>query len=86
MNYAVSELAKAEKEGRLVTLPCKIGDIVYRLCGCKGRRYVGERIVNAIILTADTTFINTTVNDALDKTVFLTREEAEVALERQKAK
>jgi len=28
----LQELVKAEKDGRLVVLPCKVGDTVYKIC------------------------------------------------------
>ena len=82
---AVKKLAnyeQAEEEGRLVILPCKIGDPVYRICGQKGRKYVSEREVNAITLTSKRIFIHSTMEDVLGDTVFTTREEAEAALRR----
>lgn len=68
------KLAEADKDGRLVVLPCKVGDTVYRL------QYVeespGHLIVDAVPIKFSLSWI-----DALGKTVFLTREDAEKALE-----
>ncbi len=77
----IVELMEAEKDGRLVELPCKIGDTVYRLCDPKSHKYVGERIVASVSLCGNNSWqIMTTTEDWLGKTVFLTREEAEAAL------
>lgn len=71
----------AEEQGHLVRLPCKRGDIVYRICGPKKRRFVAERKVLSVTMYDDERFeIFTTASDWLGKTVFLTREEAEKAL------
>ena len=89
----LEELAKADKEGRLVVLPCKAGDTVYIL----GHRFAAQ--IDEIVMDVDN---GVTFNwseydrgpeetelwdegwftlDDIDKTVFLTREEAERALE-----
>lgn len=77
----VERYAKAEKEGRLLVLPCKVGDMVYFR---RGRDIIGdtvERIVldgmNQVFVGAHKVFI---FRD-FGKTVFLTREDAEKALE-----
>lgn len=64
-----------------VVLPCKPGDHVFRLCGTKKSRYVGERIVSAATLCGNGSWtILSSTHDTLGKTVFLTRAEAEAAL------
>ena len=76
------DLLQAEKDGRLVLLPCKAGSLIY-----VGRRpaiitrffgYVSERYFHAVFFDEnkgiDIPF------EELGKTVFLTREEAEAAL------
>ena len=71
---------------RFVELPCKVGDHVFRLCGTKKTRYVAERIVSAVTLCGNGSWsILSTAYDALGKTVFLTREEAEAELARRTA-
>ena len=71
---------------RMVELPCKVGDHVFRLCGTKKTRYVAERIVSAVTLCGNGSWsILSTAYDALGKTVFLTREEAEAELARRTA-
>lgn len=67
------ELAEADKEGRLVVLPCKVGDTVYTLT----RTFDGADVV------AEAELWWTDIPQ-LGKTVFLTREEAEKALEAMK--
>lgn len=64
------ELAEADRAGRLVVLPCKVGDTVYTL----RRTFDGADVVGETELWWDDIPI-------LGKTVFLTREEAEKALE-----
>lgn len=74
---------KGEAEGRLLILPCKIGDTVYCIRKnpfAKGR-YVKENIAESITVYRDHGIsIFSTLDDVLGKTVFLTREEAEAAL------
>lgn len=64
------ELAEADKAGRLVVLPCKVGDTVYTLT----RTFDGADVVGEAELWW-------TDIPQLGKTVFLTREEAKKALE-----
>ena len=88
----IRELLKAEKDGRLVVPPCKVGDTVW----IKGDKFPAEieeiRITDDGIYFAyveyDRGYEETEVwdNDEfalsdIGKTVFLTREEAEKALE-----
>ena len=68
------ELAQAEKEGRLVVLPCEIGSPVYsHVRKLDGADYVRE-----------TEFWWSDIPQ-MSKTVFLTREAAEAALEEREA-
>lgn len=67
------ELAEADKDGRLVVLPCKVGDTVYTLL----RTFDGGDVVGE-------TELWWTDIPQLGKTVFLAREEAEKALEAMK--
>ena len=85
----MKELAKAEAEGRLIVLPCKVGDTVYVINNrhiehCKVARFVissygcgtrGEDLYQHIVFELS----------QLGKTVFLTREEAEAALRKESA-
>ena len=76
------ELKKAEQDGRLVVLPCKVGDHVW----IDGRDaivteffgYRSERYFHAVILGRNK-HIDIPFTE-IGKTVFLTREEAEAAL------
>ena len=85
------ELAEADKDGRLVVLPCKVGDTVYEVTS---RKTISEYRVKAIRVELFCTFIEWDIVagfvdksilgvpvDEIGKTVFLTREEAEKALE-----
>ncbi len=73
------ELAEADKDGRLVVLPCKVGDTVYLIVTKRARNYTPEfRFVKKSRLT----FLNMErILQDFGKEVFLTREEAEKALE-----
>ena len=88
------ELAEADKEGRLVVPPCKVGDTVYEVTS---RKTISEYRVKAIRVELFCTFIEWDITagfvdksifgvpvDEIGKTVFLTREEAEKALEAMK--
>ena len=70
----LAEYETAEEEGRLVMLPCKIGDFVYKIIyqrdNFDDRSY---RIVTEVRFRLD-------MIDDIGKTIFLTREEAEKAL------
>lgn len=68
------ELAQADKEGRCVVLPCKIGSPVYS----HARRLDGTDYVK------ETEFWWSDIPQ-MSKTVFLTRKEAEDALRREQA-
>lgn len=88
------ELAEADNDGRLVVLPCKVGDTVYEVTS---RKTISEYRVKAIRVELFFTsiewdivagFVNKSIFgvpvDDIGKTVFLTREEAEKALEAMK--
>ena len=89
----IIELAEAQKEGRLVVLPCKVGDTVYRLWPCgKHGRSISEMVVKHIDIdylpeiefscrkeTGTGNYWFFKVPD-IGKTVFVTRDEAEAAL------
>lgn len=73
------EMAEADKDGRVVVLPCKVGDTVYLIVTKRARIYTPEfRFIKKSCLT----FLNMErVLRDFGKTVFLTREEAEKTLE-----
>lgn len=89
------ELAEADKDGRLVVLPCKVGDTVWitgsvrRLYSEKVRTFFcGDPSYSRGMADNGVKMIRTTGCDIpiheFGKTVFLTREEAEKALEAMK--
>ena len=97
MHSALMELKKyqeADKDGRLVVLPCKAGDTVYEVTS---RKTISEYRVKAIRVELFCTAIECNIvagfvdnsilgvpADEIGKTVFLTREEAKAALEAMK--
>ena len=82
----LEKLAEADKDGRLVVLPCKVGDTVY--FALLGR--IIEKQVFSIVSFSDSTRIYCGGTseyfrpEDIGKTFFLTREEAEAALEAMK--
>lgn len=84
----LDEYKKAEAEGRLVVPPCKVGSMIYRF-----QRYFDDatltskiKIKPCVVESVSTKCIITTDHvvmlfSDLGKTVFLTHEEAEKALE-----
>lgn len=90
----IRELLKADKDGRLVVLPCKVGDRLYEVTG---RKTISVYKVKAIRVELFGLFIEWDIVEGfvwqslsginareIGKTVFLTREEAEKALEAKK--
>lgn len=87
------KLIKADKDGRVVVLPCKVGDTVWAILD--GAKYARECKVDFVNIGSFGTTIVFVVKDGLReqygvtaaafvKTVFLTREEVEKALEAMK--
>ncbi len=73
------ELAEADKDGRVVVPPCKVGDTVYRLQYIEqppGRFTVGIVPIKFALIWLE----------EFGKTVFLSREEAEKALQEMEGK
>ena len=68
------ELAEADKDGRVLILPCKLGTKVYRI-----RYEIADYPDEPDLEIADTWF-TPEYRDDIGKTVFLTRAEAERAL------
>ena len=68
------ELAEADRDGRVLILPCKLGTKVYRIC-YKIVDYPGKPEPEIT-----TTWFTPEYRDDIGKTVFLTRAEAERAL------
>jgi hypothetical protein len=86
----LEELAEADKDWRLVVLPCKVGDVVY---GFHGKKAILPMVVKWIETYTNGWCIAVQYAQMaprfyrfsdFGKTVFLTREEAEKALEAMK--
>ena len=90
----IRELLKADRDGRLEVLPCKVGDRLYEVTG---RKTISVYKVRAIRVELFGLFIDWDIVEGfvwqslsginageIGKTVFLTREEAEKALEAMK--
>lgn len=88
------QLVKADRDGRVVVLPCKVGDRLYEVTG---RKTISVYKVRAICVELFGLFIEWDIVEGfvwqslsginageLGKTVFLTRKEAEKALEAMK--
>lgn len=84
------ELAEADKDGRVVVLPCKVGDVVYGFHGEKTilpmvAKWIGTNTDGWCIAVHYTPMAPRFYRFSdFGKTVFLTREEAEKALEARK--
>lgn len=76
----IAELLRADKDGRVVVLPCKIGDTVYRI------QYIieGHGDKGCVRLGVDALEFQLIWLSEWGKTIFATREEAEQALEEEK--
>lgn len=88
----IRELLKADKEGRVVVLPCKVGDVVY---GFHGRRTILPMVTKWIETNTDGWAVAAQYVPMapkfyqfsdFGKTVFMTREEAERALQEMEGK
>ena len=94
------ELAEADKDGRCVVLPCKVGDTVYMLerifdidngvcdeiCARKVIGHGGNKL-NKLWLIGSGGICNVSIFvSEFGKTVFLTREEAERAIQEMEGK
>jgi hypothetical protein len=87
----IRDLAEADRAGRLVVPPCKAGDTLYEVTS---RKTIREYRVKAIRVELFCTFIEWDIVagfvdfgvpvDEIGKSVFLTREAAEKALEAMK--
>ena len=82
----LEKLAEADRAGRLVVLPCKVGDTVYfALLG----RIIGKQVLRIVSFSNFTRIYCDGTSEYfrpedIGKTFFLTREEAEKALEAKK--
>lgn len=93
-DYSISrmvELMKADKEGRLVVLPCRKGDELWTYGNFQQGREVYRFTVSDVSTLNGRTVLNTlglgTIRpEDIGKTVFLSREEAEKALQEMEGK
>ena len=96
----IRELAEADKDGRVVVLPCKVGDTVYmierifdidngvrdEICARKVIGHGGNNL-NKLWLIGSGGICNVSIFvSEFGKTVFLTREEAERAIQEMEGK
>lgn len=84
----LAELEDKLEAGKLVELPCKVGDIVYRVRAYHKKKYeIIERICFSITYRGNNSWeIFSTTDDMLDVSVFLTREAAEARLKELEGK
>ena len=82
--FKLKEYEGLEEQGRLVILPCKVGDTLYRLVPNLYREYVEIKIAQFVINKNGIYFITdkgvSWSADKIGKTVFLTKAEAEAKL------
>lgn len=90
-------ICSAEKDGRVVVLPCKVGDIVYVITqvfnGNKIERAIGSRKIdriggnalNPVWVVSTQPYELHFLPSEFGKTVFLARDEAEKALGKEQA-
>lgn len=85
--HRMVELMRADKDGRVVVLPhCKLGDTVYwfhdkKITECRVYRIQENEKGVQIAIKSTVSHGAFSVDDYFGKTIFLTREEAEKALE-----
>ena len=79
------ELAEADKDGRVVVLPCRQGDELWTYCNHPVKRVYSFTVSDVSTLNGRTVLntlgLGTIRPEDIGKTVFLTREEAEKALQ-----
>ena len=78
----LAEYETAEEEGRLVVLPCKVGTTVYVIDYTWNYGEIGDKAKRNYFIKR-MSFVYGMIN-VFNKTVFLTRKEAEKALEEMK--
>lgn len=86
LDARLRELAEADKDGRLVVLPCKVGDTIYHISKVRTSHFEDDKIIiddegRWKIYEMPFTLIHLPY---IGKSYFLTREEAEAALEAMK--
>lgn len=85
----LEELAEADRAGRLAVLPCKAGDTVYRIVRDADLHIARDEVRNMYFADDMTLCVELVggriiLSEKFGKTVFMTREEAEKALEAMK--
>ena len=87
----LAEYEDLEEQGRLIKLPCKVGDKVYFIRDAKWKPIIEETQIEKVGVRKSGMFIKMTCNkiyetsvSAIRKNIFATREEAEAALEKMK--
>ena len=92
-DYSISrmvELMKADKEGRVVVLPCRQGDELWTYCNHQVKRVYSFTVSDVSTLNGRTVLntlgLGTIRPEDIGKTVFLSREEAEKALQEMEDK
>lgn len=84
------ELAEADKEGRVVVLPCRQGDELWTYCNHPVKRVYSFTVSDVSTLNGRTVLntlgLGTIRPEDIGKTVFLTRTEAEKALQEMEGK
>ncbi len=91
MLMRLRELAVADQKGRVVVLPCEVGHAAYWvhngiITDCRINRIQVNRKGVFLCLKSNKSHGAFRVDTCLDKTVFLTREEAEKALSEMEGK
>ena len=86
----LKEYQQLEEQGRLIKLPCKVGDTVYAIGFNNNKPIIYESVVLSILITEKEIAFNVKVDEfeinsqlkqsMFDKTVFLTKAEAEAKL------
>ncbi len=86
----IRELAEADKDGRVVVLPCRQGDELWTYCNHPVNRVYSFTVSDVSTLNGRTVLntlgLGTIRPEDIGKTVFLTREEAEKALQEMEGK
>ena len=82
------ELAEADKDGRVVVLPCRQGDELWTYCDHPIKRVYSFTVSDVSTMNGRTVLntlgLGTIRPEDIGKTVFFTREEAERAMEGKK--
>ena len=82
------ELAEADKDGRVVVLPCRQGDELWTYCNHPVKRVYSFTVSDVSTLNGRTVLntlgLGTIRPEDIGKTVFFTREEAERAMEEKR--